>query len=280
LIEDVAWSSRDGEPLVLMATSGGLYQQTIGAAADIAQLLVDPNNQDLAFYSVAATQEVKGEITVAVAAQGSGGIFLSSQGGVTGTYRQIGLQGEDVRVLQVQYDGPRSYLWAATAAPGGDQPGKGAFRRELLGAEDPTQGWVPFGSGWTAGSCWALAFAGSTVLAATQQKGVLRLDVNDASPTWQEPTVDSGLPLRDVTRFHPVRSVAVDPQARLAMASGPVGVHRVIDWVAKTQPGKDDTEPLFEECSQSEFPEEVTLPPTWLFTCSENEIEVVTDAPQ
>jgi hypothetical protein len=278
-IEDVAWSQRAGDPLLLMATSGGLYQQTIGEGADIAQLLVEPSNQEMPFYAVAATQEVKGEITVAVAAQGSGGVYLSSEGGATGTFRPIGLSGEDVRVLGVQYDGPRSYLWAGTAAPGGNQAGKGAFRRELLGAEDPTQGWVPFSAGWTAGSCWALAFAGSRVLAATQQVGVMRLDVNEASPTWKSPTVDSGLPLRDPGRFHPVRSVAVDPEARLAMAGGPVGVHRVVRWDAQTQPGSPEMEPLYESCSESEFPEEVTLPPTWLFTCSENEIEVVSDAP-
>jgi hypothetical protein len=52
----------------------------------------------------------------------------------------------------------------------------------------------------------------------------------------------------------------------------------VIDWAAKTQPGKEDTEPQYEDRSKPDFQEEVTLPPTWLFTCSENDIEVVTDA--
>ena len=51
--------------------------------AEIAQLLVDPANQDLAFYAVAATQEVKGEITVAVAAQERGG--LSGLGRASGS---------------------------------------------------------------------------------------------------------------------------------------------------------------------------------------------------
>ncbi len=281
LIQEVAWSSLEGEPLVLMATSGGLYQQTIGADADVVQLLVDPNNQNMAFYSVVATQEVKGEITVVVAAQSSGGIYLSSQGGASNTFRQIGLTGEDVRVLAVQYDGPRSFLWAGTAAPGGETTGKGAFRRELLGTEDPTQGWQLYTEGWQgqAGSCWALAFAGNLVLAATQQTGVMRLDLNDANPSWKQPTVDSGLPLRDRRRFKPIRSVAVNPDGH-AMASGPEGVNRVKDWNAQTQTGSEDIEPLYEECSDDDFPERVTLPPTWLFVCSDNEIEVETDAPQ
>jgi hypothetical protein len=279
LIEDIAWSSLEAQPLVLMATSGGLYQQTIGADADIVQLLVDSNNQDMPFYSVVATQEVKGEITVVVAAESSGGIYLSSQAGASGTFRQIGLTGEDVRVLAVQYDGPRSYLWAATAALGGQQTGKGAFRRELLGAEDPTQGWVAYGSGWDAGSCWSLAFAGSLVLAATQAAGVLRLDVNDPTPAWKQPDVNSGLPLRDKSRFLAIRSVAVDPEARLAMAGGPEGVTRLVDWHALMHPGDQETEPRYERSSESEFSEEVTLPPTWLFVCGENDIEVLTDAP-
>jgi len=277
LIEDVAWSSRAGEPLVLMATSGGLYQQTIGADADIAQLLVDANNQDLAFYAVAATQEVKGEITVAVAAQGSGGIFLSNDGGAAGTFRKIELEGEDVRVLAVQYDGPRSYLWAGTASPGGDQTGRGAFRRELLGAEDPTQGWVPYAANWKAGSCWALAFAGSRVLAATQQTGVMWLDVNDASPQWHIPSVNNGLPLRDRERFQPVRSVAVNPGGDLALVGGPKGVFRVDQWNGEI-PGEADPQPTYLEKSKDEFDEQVTLPPTWLFACGENDIQVEPDA--
>lgn len=281
VIEDVAWSMRDGEPQLLMATSGGLYQLAIDADADAVQLLVEPANQKLAFYAVVATQEVRGEITVAAAAQEKGGIYLSSDAGGSGAYRKIGLDGEDIRVLVVQYDGPRSYLWAGAAAPGGDQQGVGAFRRELLGREDPAQGWVPFKDGWIAGSCWALAVFGSTVVAATQQVGVLRLELGAAEPKWVAPTVDSGLPMRDRGRFHPVRTVAVDPEARRVMAGGPVGVYRTLDKDAPPPPRPSDVnEPLYEECSSAEFQEEVTLPPTWLFTCGDNEIDVVADAPE
>ncbi|CAN5648843.1 putative baseplate assembly protein [soil metagenome] len=277
-VEDVAWSLRDGAPLLFMATSGGLYQLTIDADADPVQLLVDPANQNLPFYAVVATQEVKGEITVAVAAQGSSGFYLSSNGGAAGTFRAAGLNNEDVRVLAVQYDGPRSYLWAGTAAPGGDQAGRGTFRRELLGAEDPAQGWVRFGEGWTAGSCWGLAFAGTTVVAATQQVGVMRLDLGAAQPVWVAPTVDSGLPMRDRGRFHPLRAVAVDPDGRRIMAGGPVGVYRTVDPASQPPPPTAADEPRYEHSSRAEFPEEVTLPPTWLFACGDNEIEVVADA--
>jgi hypothetical protein len=282
MVEDVAWSLREGLPLLFMATGGGLYQLTTEPEADVVQLLVESTNQKLPFYSVVATQEVKGEITVAAVAQGSAGVYLSSDAGSTGTFRKIGLNGEDVRVLAVQYDGPRSFLWAGTAAPGGDQPGKGTFRRELLGREDPTEGWVPFNQGWAtvgAGSCWALAFAGSIVFAATQQKGILRLDLGAATPAWIAPTVGSGLPLRDPGRFHPTRAVAANREGNRVMVGGPVGVYRSI--LRKDQPPWSATaEPKYESTSESSFPEEVTLPPTWLFTCSDNEIEVLADAPE
>ena len=157
----------------------------------------------------------------------------------------------------------------------------GAFRRELLGREDPGQGWVGFSAGWTAGSCWALAFAGSTVFAATQQVGVMRLDLGAPTPKWVTPTVDSGLPLRDPGRFHPVRTVAVDPQARRIMAGGPVGVYRTLDSDEGSRPGPAAAdEPLYQNSSRADFAEEVTLPPTWLFTCGDNDIEVVADAPE
>ena len=282
VVEDVAWTLRDGEPMLMMATSGGLYQLPVDADADPVQLLVDPDNQNLPFYAVVATQEVKGEITVAAAAQGFGGVFISSDAGTSGTFRAAGLEGEDIRVLTVQYDGPRSYLWAGTAAPGGpDQPGVGAFRRELLGREDSAQGWVAFRQGWTAGSCWALAFSGTTVFAATQQVGVMRLDLAAPQPKWVTPTVDSGLPLRDPGRFHPVRTVAASPDGSRIMAGGPVGVFRTLDPDAPPRPRPSAVvEPLYESTSSSEFAEEVTLPPTWLFTCGDNEIEVVSDVPE
>jgi hypothetical protein len=292
-VEDLAWIVRDGEPLLLMATGpavgsvdgkgGGLYQLAVTPDANTVQVLVEPADQDLAFYAVAAVQEVRGEVTVACAAQGKNGTYLSHQGGRTGTFRKIGLGGgigqpEDVRVLAVQRDGPRSWLWAGTAAPGGDQPGRGSFRRELLGAEDPPGGWQQISQGWTAGSCWALGFAGSIVVAATQQVGVMRLDSSAANPVWVAPTVDSGLPLRDPGRFHPVNAVAVDPAGRRILAGGPVGVRRTrSDSPPPTSPPGQGAELRYQPSSEVSFTQEVTLPPTWLFVCGENELTVTID---
>jgi hypothetical protein len=298
-VEDLAWLVGNDEPVLLMATGpsvgstdgkgGGLYRLGVSRENDLAQLVVDPTDQDLAFYAVATVQEVRGDVTVVCAAQGRQvtggqrrwGAYLSNDAGQTGTYREIGMEKEDVRVLKVQRDGPRNWLWAGTAAPGGaTEPGHGCFRRELLGREDPVGGWDQYANGWTAGSIHDLAFAGSIVTAATQQVGVMRLDSSLANPVWFEPTVDSGLPPRDLQgNLMPVRSIAIDPGATMIMAGGPVGVRRTNDeGDAPTEPPRKGSEPKYESCSESEFSEEVTLPPTWLFVCGQNELTVTADA--
>jgi hypothetical protein len=254
---------------------GGLYQLAVSPDGDAVQILVDPGDQDLAFYAVTAYQEVRGDVAVAVAAQGKAGVYLSKQAGHGDTFVNTGLKGEDVRVLAVQSVGPRAFLWAGTAAPGGDQVGKGCFRRELLGADDPAEGWEHIGQGWIAGSCWAIAFDGQKVVAATQQFGVMRLDADTPKPAWTDPTGDvrNGLPLRDLNRFLPVRAVASRGTDGPVMAGGANGVFRS---VPATIPGGL---PRYESCSVREHDEEVTLPPTWLFVGGPNELTVRTDAP-
>lgn len=277
-VEDIAWSTSDGEPLLFMATSGGLHQLSVDADATAVPLLVDPANQDMAFWSVVVIHEERGGTSVAVAAQEKAGIYLSDRGGATGTFGLIGQVGEDVRTLAVQRDGPRRFLWAGTAAPGGPtEPGHGVFRREVLGAQ--AQDWDHFDKAWTAGTCWALAFRGSTVLAATQQVGIMTFDLAASKPAWSAPTVQSGLPLRDRNRFHPVEAVAADRDGRRALLGGPAGVYRTIDAAATSPASAPSQElPTYENCSNAAFQEEVTLPPTWLFTCEEGEIEVLSDA--
>jgi hypothetical protein len=198
-----------------------------------------------------------------VASQALGGVFLSSDGGRSNTYRRIGLTGDDIRVLSVQYDGPRSFLWAGAAAAGGDDPGKGCFRWELRGQEDPPEGWREFSEGWAAGSCWSIAFLGSVVLAGSFRGGVLSLRVNEQNPAWETPDVRCGLPLRDRGRFQPIDSIATNPDESLVMAGGAEGIFsRHVD------------DSSYRPASSSEFSDKVTLPPTWLFCSSGHEVHV------
>lgn len=271
-INDVAWVLRDGAPVLFLATNAGLYDLTPRPGGSPVQVLVEPQDQDLGFYAVAATMDARGETSVAVAAQGTRGVYLSTTGGQPNSFRRIGLEGEDVRVLAVQISGPRSFLWAGPAAAGGD-PGKGCFRWELRGAEDPPEGWQLYGRAWAGGSCRDLAFQDGRVLAGTHRAGVQILDAGQRDPTWQASNVRCGLPLRDPGRFHPVDAVAAGRNTTpagqdetLIMAAGREGVYL-----------SRDGGQTYASISERDFNDKVTLPPTWLFCSGDHEIEVVSE---
>ena len=264
-INDIAWIMRDEQPILLLATVSGLYELNPEPGSGPVQILVDPQDQDRGFYAVAASRDLRGQISVAVAAQATAGIYWSGDGGRSGTFRHIGLDGHDIRSLEVQYDGPRTFLWAGAAAVGGDT-GEGCFRWELRGRELPPEGWQTFGQDWNGGSCRALAFLDSTVLAASHRAGVLRLNTSQREPAWQSSDVRSGLPLRDPGRFYPVDAIAADPHSGWAMAGGVEGVYRSQDGGVN-----------FGSSSSTQFAERVSLPATWLFCSGEHDIEVVTE---
>ncbi|MFL5674989.1 MAG: baseplate J/gp47 family protein [Chloroflexota bacterium] len=264
-VRDIDWIDRDDEPILLMATDVGLYQLPITPGADPVQVLVDPADQGLGFWTVAVSTGVRGEVSVAVGAFERKGVFLSSEGGQFQTFRNIGLAGRDVWVLRVQRDGPNRFLWAGIAATSGDDPGEGAHSWQLLGREDPVEKWRDWKGGWQGGSCWAIAFRDGMVHAASNESGVLWLDTAKPDAMWQVPTVGSGLPLRDLSKFHPVRTVATSPDGRLLMAGGVAGVRRSRDGGAS-----------YDDPSGREFDEEVTIPPTWLLVDGQNDITVTT----
>ena len=265
-IEDIDWIDRGDEPILLIASDVGLYQLPITPGADPVQVLVDEADQDMGFYAVAVAREVRGETSVAVAAREVRGVYLSKEGAQFKSFRNIGLKGRDVRVLAIQYDGPNRFLWAGIAAAGGDDPGEGAHSWQLLGREDPVEGWQARRNAWQGGSCWSLAFRDGTVFAASHQAGVLWLqDPTNPASAWQAPTVASGLPLRDLRRFHPVDAVATAPGSAIVMAGGLAGVRRSADGGM-----------TYDDPSRHDFDEEVTIPPTFLIVNGVNDITVTT----
>jgi hypothetical protein len=267
-IEDAAWLDRGGDPALLLATDVGVYELPWSGDRIPVQIVVTPSDQSRGFYSVVVSTDFRDNVTVAVAAQDEGGVFVSSRGAAPGTFRPIGLSGEDVRTLAVQRDGPLAFLWAGVASIGaGDEdPGKGAYRWELRGDDDPPEGWVSFAANWNGGSCWAIAFQGTRVLAATHHAGVVRLDSGAANPTWEGLAIESGVPTRDpgAFLFLQVDDLATDPQGAFAIAAGERGVYRSDDGGVNYHSG----------CEQ-EFDETVTLPDTWLFTSGEHDLSVV-----
>ena len=277
-ITDLAWTQRAGTPVLFVAAEplhreagGGLFELVLQPGATLKQVLVDPADQNRALYAVAACRAIGGEeVSVAVAAQDKGGVFLSTAGGAPGSFRQIGLAGQDVRVLAIQYYGNRSFLWAGIGGVAPSEAGKGCYRWEIwptdaAAAED----WRHFDKNWQGGSCGWLAFDGAKVGAATQRAGVLW--INDTGTTeiagWEAPPPHGGLPRSDEAGrpLQPVDSVGM--KGGVILAGGPKGVYRSSDGGSS-----------YDSASQSEFSEfsdKVTLPDTWLFCSDSHEIEVI-----
>jgi hypothetical protein len=266
-VEDMTVMPRGSQLVLMMATDRGLFELALADGAAPTQVLVDPANQTQGFYAVEHTVSEQGIVSVIVAAQSQRGVMFSGQGGRAGTFQQIGLQGKDIRVLSVRTKGPRRLLLAGVTVASGEDAGEGAQMIEIQGAELSPGGWTALAQGWTGGSCRGLVIVGDTLIAASHRLGALRWDLRAASPSWRVPSVDSGLPLRDLPsgqtgRFEPVMAIASAGDA-LVLVGGPRGVHRSTDGGG-----------AYASISQREFRERVTLPPTWLFCSGTHELEV------
>ena len=278
-VADLAWTVVDDVPALLLASDAGLHQLKLGES--VVPIGVDPANAGRPFYAVVVTRPIVGGVNIAVAAQESGGVWLSSDGGRT--FRLTGLQGQDIRTLAVRYDGARAFLWAGATVPAGG-PGSGAFVRELLRpGQDPPEGWQPRAKNWTGGSCHALAFmAGSLVVAASHRGGIIWLDESQHDPAWNTADVQSNLPQRVLGQFSPLITVAVKPSGDLLMTGGPVDTGGATPITVGVWRNVTPGEPtVFQYCSNREFPPEkgggidrVTLPPTYLFCSGAHEVNV------
>jgi len=282
-VEDVAVLVRDGVPVLLLATDRGLYELVVGSTP--VQLLVDGARPTLGFYTVTAVDHPSGAVTVVVSAQERGGVFLSMQAGRSGTFIDIGQREADLRCAAVRRDGPNRFLILGVTAASGNDPGSGAVVTQVLDGSLSPAGWRPLSDGWTAGSCFALAVVGSTLLAGSFRGGVLRWALDVPGGSWQQPDVESGLPLRDPGRFEPVTALAAAPPptpvsgaatptatdaggpARLGtvVAGGPAGLRRSEDAQG------------WQLSAETVVRDEVTCPPTWLLCAGRHEIDVVTD---
>lgn len=269
-VSDIAWVGGRDAPTLLLATDVGLFELKAIEGATVVQITI-PESPSKGFYAIAAATDALGNSQVAVAARDSGGVFLSDRGGAPDSFRATGLKGRNVRTLRIQHEvnGTRAWLWAGAAAAGENDPGTGASRWELRGAEDPVDKWVDFKTNWSAGGCWDLAFLDSTVFAASYRGGVLRLDASRSDAGWQAMDVNAGLPLRGpgAFLFLQLDAVAANQATGRVMAGGPKGVF------ASTDAGV-----IYEPASETEFLETVELPSNWLFVSGRHEIEVVQEA--
>ena len=267
VIEGMAWTVRDGVELLLLATDVGLYELAIQPDASPVQVFVHDHDQEQGFYSVTASIDIRGWVNVAVASRATGGVFYSSKGGRSNTFRPQGLVGEDVRVLTIERVGVTAFLWAGMATDVAGGTGKGCMSIELLGDSDSPAGWQAADKGWDGGSCRALAVQGSHILAATHHKGVLQLTPRQTESTWHGPAIECGLPLREAEEerlFYSTDALAAHPRGEMLLAGGVKGIFR-----SKMAIGP------YTCCSSRTFTDKVTLPPTWLFCSGEHQIEMV-----
>jgi hypothetical protein len=274
-LEDVAWKGREeGAPELLLAGDKGLHNWPVGKSPLEVGL---GSGLSLQLCAVAVARHARGDVSVAVAANGQRGVFLSRQGGRDGSFEATGLVGEEVRVLAVQQrsDG-RSFLWAGTWSIG-EAPGKGFYRCELLGAERKPEPWQAI-EGWEGASALCAAFLGDRVLAGTFKGGVLWTETMQDKPRWSHPDLRSGLPLREQNRlFHPVRGLAVSPFPRAEARHGPKS-----NWPAIILAGGPGgmvcgEEPDHYVARSAESTEEVALAPNWLFCAGTHRVEVLNE---
>jgi hypothetical protein len=258
-VNDLAWIDRDQAGAVLVATDAGLYEISLVPGSVPLQVQVDARDPDRGFYAVVAFASERGVPGVALAAQAQFGVYLSTAGGRSDTFAHVGLNTVDTRTLAVQFDGPATVLWVGVGEPDPTRSGQGCQRARLFEADVR---WQPLSTGWIGGTCRDLTFAGAVALAATQSGGVLRLDTAAATPAWQAPQVNCGLPLRDRARFHPVEAITSTGDTPL-LVGGPHGVYRSTDmehWSATANRETSDA---------------VTIPDMWLLCSGEHRIKVI-----
>jgi hypothetical protein len=273
-VYDAAWIERFGKPLLLLATDAGLREMAPEEGAQVGSVAVTGANPEPGIFAVTAAIDALGNVRVAVAARDGGGVHLSDAGGQSGTFRLVGMQGKDVRRLVVQEPGGHAYLWAGITAAG-FETGVGAYRVDLTAAVTP-EAWQLVGDNWSvlnAGSCRAIAFRGRQVLAATERRGVLWLNLDAPTPQWTAADVRNGLPLQEDGHPFPIRTLAVSPEdvgsaqpSGIIVAGGDRGVYRTRD------PGAP-----YENVSARELSSKVTLPSTWLFCSGSHQVDVVYD---
>jgi len=257
-VSDAAWLDRTPAGVVLLATDAGLYELSLSPGATPQLVLVDPATPDRACSAVEAFTSDIGRWAVAVASRA--GVAISTDAGAGTTYAVSGTAGLDVRFLAVQYDGRTPLLWAGVGEADPMKPGRGCLRARMF--ETATR-WEPLNAGWTGGTCWSIGFAGRSAVAATQSGGVLVLDTAAAAPQWRTPDVNSGLPLRDRTRFEPVNSVAAQTDGSAVLAGGPRGAALSIDTDRWSVGAARETR------------DRITLPATALLCSGEHTITVV-----
>lgn len=297
-VKGLAWIDRGGHPVLLVASTQGLYARTWGVRAG-AELTPIAGKVSRGCASVSSLRMPDGSTLVAVglllsAEQPQTEVYLATLNPAAGEgeeawapaaikqvlddgWRPMGRSGEVLfRVVRLERVLSRAYLWFGVAVPG-SQNQNAVWRAELATGRDGAYGingqWAQYGNDYEAGSCYDLAFCDGKVWAATSRRGLLCANhPSREAPTWRAYGAEEGLPARpDGRGLFDVQAVATRPASQqdlwapgesVVMVGGPRGVLR----------GRGE-DPRFVSRAEHRV-ETVSLPPSGLFCSGAHEIEV------
>jgi hypothetical protein len=276
-IYDIEWLARANRPLLLLATTEGLYSIELPSAENphpvLNDITVDVNNPDLDLYAVTSIQDLDGQLHVAVSAENRTIYLLSNHSGQLRTSTQIKGFENDVRLLKFQKDGDQIFLWAEIH----EEVNKGMCRWEL----GTSSGWKSFPN-WQGQSCTALSFNGAEILVGTNYAGVLWLNptVEGENAKWHIPSKDCNLPLsREYTpgggyfplSIQALASQTISGKAQILVAIlGKAEIYRGFKTLSSKRQGTEQQEQdLFFETST-----DISLPETWSFQKSDSGVQV------
>lgn len=270
-IYDLAWVRRDRRRIILLAARNGLFQVDRDGPRGLLPVDVAGAGKDGdGFFAVTSGVNQGGTQFVAVAKRSKGGVFVSREGGATGTFvASPGSADKDIRQLSFQRQDGQLFLWAAVWAEGGEA-GEGLMRTAARSDGLDPAGWTVFSQGWKGGSCRAFDVAGTLVVAGTREAGVLVLDLSSANPSWKAPLLTCGLPIdTDRAKLLPVSAIAAGArsgQAPVLLAGAGTGLFR-----------GDAASLTFTTAGGMAFTDRAPLPPNWLYCAAPHELTVVTD---
>ncbi|CAA6806363.1 MAG: Putative baseplate assembly protein [uncultured Thiotrichaceae bacterium] len=264
-INDATWIMRGKQAVLLLATNKGLYELEYMHNTSPVPLAVSHLPSDQGYYAIASSPDVRGKVFIAVAAKSQKGVYLSDQGGAKNSFSSVGLTNKDIRVLIIHHENARTFLWAGAYSAGGHDEGTGCSRLELHPEEMTSIHWQDYTNQWKGGSCYDLHISGAVAYAATHRAGVLKLNTNTQTPVWTGSTVNNGLPMRDMGRFHIINAIATSPDNPdcVLVATQEKGIYR-----------SEDAAKRFTNTSKQTFVDKVTLPSTWLLCSGHHHIEI------
>ncbi len=268
-INDIAWIEKNTGPVLLIATDDALYEYTIGTESVPIKILVDAKKPELKINAIVTSQDGHDGGMVAVfSSKENGQVYFSSNGAADNQFKKLKdppWESGEVANIAIQKRDAHHYLWALLKKMP-NRSGNACYRRHLSVSGEDHEGWVKLSDGWKAGSCFSVTFYGSNVYAASEEQGILKMDVNAIKPVWEKREIDGKLDLESISKLGEPESIVASPVTGKLMTSGKKGIFL-----------RDEKSTSFKNCSSHLYSETITIPKNWLFCSEQHAIEIEVD---